>query len=104
MVVDAGYFAKQGRKVIQRMMHDGHAPLCESDFTSPFGEVVAAGQTPGSQENPEIFIGLRMIDRQIDRDGESSWPSNPLLFFTTYGARAKQGQSVKQEDSSSSFP
>ncbi|KAA8651101.1 putative Nonribosomal peptide synthetase [Aspergillus tanneri] len=104
MVVDAGYFAKQGRKVIQRMMHDGHAPLCESDLHHAFGEVVAAG-APGSQENPEIFIGLQMIDRQIDQDGESSWPSNPLLsHFTTYGARAKQGQSVKQEDSSSILP
>ncbi|OGM49764.1 polyketide synthase-nonribosomal peptide synthetase hybrid [Aspergillus bombycis] len=101
MVVDAEYFVKQGREVIQRMMHHGYAPLSESDVHHAFGEAVAAGP-PEAEGNPEIFFGLQMIDSHIDRSGELSCRSSHLLsHFTTKDFEAKPGQDTEQVDSSS---
>lgn len=105
MVVDAGYFAKQGKDVIKRMMHHGYAPLSESDLHDAFGEVVAAG-APEAGGNPEIFFGLQMMDSQIDQSGEFMFNiSNHLLsHFITNGSQDKKGQDPEQENSSSLLP
>ncbi|PIG79668.1 polyketide synthase-nonribosomal peptide synthetase hybrid [Aspergillus arachidicola] len=101
MVVDAGYFAKQGKEVIQRMMHHGYAPLSESDLHHAFGEVVAAG-APEAEGNPEIFFGLQMIDSQIDQSRVSTSVSNRLLsHFITSRSGTTEGQYAEQEDSAS---
>ncbi|KAI0552988.1 putative hybrid PKS-NRPS enzyme [Xylaria curta] len=104
MVVDAGYFAKQGKDVIQHMIHHGYAPLSESDLHHAFGEVVASG-APEADGNPEIFFGLQMIDSQIDRSGEFMFISNNLLsHFITNGSQDKEGQDTEQENLSSLLP
>ena len=104
MIVDAGYFAKQGKDVIQGMMHHGHAPLSESDLHHAFGEAVAAG-APGAEGNAEIFFGLQKINSQIDESDESGEPvclSNQLLsHFTTKPSPAKEIQYAGQADSTS---
>ncbi|KAF7585621.1 hypothetical protein BBP40_010428, partial [Aspergillus hancockii] len=101
MVVDAGYFARQGKEMIQHMVQQGYTPLCESDLHHAFNEAIAAG-APEAQESPEIYIGLQMRDRQIGQDGQMPWLSNPLLsHFTTNGARVSEGQSVDRQDSPS---
>nr|AFA26384.1 polyketide synthase A [Aspergillus flavus] len=101
MVVDAGYFSRQGKEVIQRMMHHGYAPLSESDLHHAFGEAVAAG-APEAESNPEIFFGLQMIDSQIDQRRESTSVSNHLLsHFITSRSGTKEGQCAGQEDSAS---
>ncbi|GFF78602.1 nonribosomal peptide synthetase 14 [Aspergillus lentulus] len=103
MVVDAGYFAKQGKEVIQRMMHHGYAPLSESDLHHAFGEVVAAGATE-AEGDAEIFFGLQMKNSQIDQSGESACVSNHLLsHFISNGSRISEGQYDEQADSLSPF-
>ncbi|CAI6093653.1 unnamed protein product [Clonostachys chloroleuca] len=104
MVVDAGYFAKQGKNMIQRMMHRGYAPMSESDLHDAFGEVVAAGalETDG---NPEIFFGLQMIDSQIGQGGQSIFTSNRLLsHFIIPQSQAGEGQVPEQDNSPSPLP
>ncbi|KAK2590499.1 hypothetical protein QQS21_011815 [Conoideocrella luteorostrata] len=103
MVVDTGYFAKQGKDVIQRMMLHGYAPLSESDLHDAFGEVVAAG-APEAEGNPEIFFGLQMIDSQSDQSEKSVFISNHLLsHFITNGSQDKEWQNPGQKQNSSSI-
>ncbi|PYH49497.1 polyketide synthase A [Aspergillus saccharolyticus JOP 1030-1] len=100
MVIDAGYFARQGKDVIQRMMRHGYAPLSESDLHHAFGEVVAA-----ADGNGEIFFGLQMIESQIDQSGASKVISDPLLsHFMAKGAQTEEAQEPEQEPSSSLHP
>ncbi|KAE8382753.1 hypothetical protein BDV26DRAFT_253079 [Aspergillus bertholletiae] len=95
MVVDAGYFAKQSRETIERMMNCGYAPLSESDLHHAFGEVVAAGASE-ADGHPEIFVGLQMIDSEIDQGVRLS--QNLLWHFTT--SRQKETQCLEQHDPS----
>ncbi|KAB8075230.1 hypothetical protein BDV29DRAFT_200962 [Aspergillus leporis] len=104
MVVDAGHFARQGKEVIQSMLQQGHAPLCESDLHHAFGEAIAAG-APEAQESPEIFLGLEMIDEQNSKEGNRPWLSTPLLsHFTANVARDRERQPVDRQGSSSILP
>ncbi|CAH0021451.1 unnamed protein product [Clonostachys rhizophaga] len=104
MVVDAAYFAKQGKDMIQRMMHRGYAPLSESDLHDAFGEVVAAGALE-SDENPEIFFGLQMIDSQVGQGGESIFTSNHLLsHFITPQSQDRERQVSEHDSSPSPLP
>ncbi|GAB1190868.1 hypothetical protein APSETT444_000033 [Aspergillus pseudonomiae] len=104
MVVDAGYFAEQGREVVQRMMHHGYAPLSEPDLHHAFGEAVAAGE-PESEGSAEIFFGLQMIDSQVDETGEFPCISNHLLsHFTAKHSEANPRQDIEQVESSSLPP
>ncbi|KAE8361488.1 hypothetical protein BDV27DRAFT_160678 [Aspergillus caelatus] len=104
MIVDAGYFARQGKEAIQRMMHHGHAPLSESDLHHAFGEVVAAG-APDAGGNAEIFFGLQKKILQIDKSdesGESASLSNHLLsHFITKRSPPKEREYARQSDSTS---
>ncbi|KAE8133798.1 hypothetical protein BDV38DRAFT_179475 [Aspergillus pseudotamarii] len=104
MIVDAGYFARQGKEVVQRMVDHGHAPLSESDLHHAFGEVVAAG-APEAAGNAEIFFGLQKINLQIDESdesGKSGCFSNHLLsHFTTTRSPTKEREYAGQSDSTS---
>ncbi|KAI1360185.1 putative hybrid PKS-NRPS enzyme [Xylaria arbuscula] len=104
MVVDAGYFAKQRKDVIQRMMQHGYTPLSESDLHHAFSEVVAAGACEADGD-AEIFLGLQMMASQIGQSGGSMFNSNHLLsHFLTQSSQNKKIQDTKQANSSSLLP
>lgn len=103
MVVDAGYFARQDKKAIRDMTHQGYAALSEADLHQAFCEAVIGGR-PEARESSEIIVGLQKVEVQTDQNAQHSWRSNPLFsHFIAKSPEIRPVQSGEEKASSSSY-
>ncbi|KAF7590282.1 hypothetical protein BBP40_003019 [Aspergillus hancockii] len=74
-ILGAGYVTRETSEALQRhVLTSGHMWMSEGDLHTAFGEAILAG-TPGSDTDPEITCGLRLI--RVTDDHRPVWSYNP---------------------------
>ncbi|KAL5336891.1 hypothetical protein BJX70DRAFT_389679 [Aspergillus crustosus] len=87
LISGVGYITRKGARWVEHVRKTtGSLLLSERDLDKLFAEAILAGH-PESNRNPEIVIGIPLIDPE--QNPEIFWYPNPLTWdFIDYSARA----------------